>query len=129
MASTLQRIYRQRKLSSFRFCYLRSAPFVSTTSRFLCNKATPDHDRINFVMNGCDVEELQNVHHVQELVRDNLFVYDEFITPREEDMLHEELKTSLEKQSYQFDHWDNVSRISKPVNECCIFYPTSTPPC
>ena len=79
-------------------------------------------------MNGCDVEELQNVHHVQELVRDNLFVYDEFITPREEDMLHEELKTSLEKQSYQFDHWDNVSRISKPVNECCIFYPTSTPP-
>lgn len=72
-------------------------------------------------MNGCDVEELQGV---QELVRDNLFVYDEFITPHEEDMLHEELKSSLEKQSYQFDHWDNVSRISKPVNGMLHFLST-----
>ena len=111
MASTLQRIYRQR------FCYLRSAPFVGTTSRSLCNRATPDHDRVNFVTNGCDVEELQDIRHVQELVRDNLFVYDEFITPHEEHMLHEELKTSLEKQSYQFNHWDNVSRMSKLVVE------------
>lgn len=93
----------------FHFNCLRGIRFSFTTARNICHNIAANNNLVNFGTNGCDI---QGVEEVQDLVRDNLFVYDEFITLHEEDFLYNELRTSLETQKYQYDHWDNVSWIS-----------------
>ena len=60
--------------------------------------------------NECGTEELKSV---QELVSGNLLVYDNFISKEEEMMLYEEVRPSLEKRSYQHEHWDDVSTTNQ----------------
>lgn len=55
---------------------------------------------------NCDSEELKRV---QELMSGNMLLYDNFISEKEEVMLYEEVQPSLEKRSYQHEHWDDVS--------------------
>jgi hypothetical protein len=53
-----------------------------------------------------DSDELRTV---EKLISGNLLVYDNFISEEEEMMLYEEVRPSLEKTSYQHEHWDDVS--------------------
>ena len=61
------------------------------------------------VNSKCNNEELGRV---QELMTGNLLVYDDFINEKEELMLYEEVRPSLEKRSYQREHWDDVSHVN-----------------
>ncbi|CAB3988911.1 alpha-ketoglutarate-dependent dioxygenase alkB homolog 7, mitochondrial [Paramuricea clavata] len=52
-----------------------------------------------------DGDELRTV---EKLISGNLLVYDDFISEEEEMMLCEEVRPSLEKTSYQHEHWDDA---------------------
>jgi hypothetical protein len=54
----------------------------------------------------CNIVELRSV---EKLISGNLLVYNDFITEEEEMILYDEVKPSLEKRSYQHEHWDDVS--------------------
>ena len=69
---------------------------------------TQGFDRVHLsVESDCDSGELKSV---EKLISGNLLVYDDFITEEEETMLYEEVRPSLEKRSYQHEHWDDVSK-------------------
>ena len=60
------------------------------------------------VYSKSDSEELRKV---EELMSGNMLVYNNFINEKEEVMLYEEVRPSLEKRSYQHEHWDDVSTL------------------
>lgn len=93
----------------FKQCFRNSV--MRTTFSSNHSAVSGSTNGVYVIVNGKrDSEELRRV---QELMTGNLLVYDNFINEKEEVMLHEEVRPSLEKRSYQREHWDDVSTDSQ----------------
>lgn len=42
-------------------------------------------------------------------IRSNMLVYDDFLSEKEEQTLMEEIEPYMKRLRYEFDHWDNAS--------------------
>ena len=48
----------------------------------------------------------------KEVVMRDMLIYNDFITPEEEESLFSEVEPYLKRMRYEYDHWDNVSKMS-----------------
>ena len=48
----------------------------------------------------------------KEVIMRDMLIYNDFITPEEEESLFSEVEPYLKRMRYEYDHWDNVSKMS-----------------
>ena len=78
--------------------------------RLLCSASSYINNADKYVIINSNIAACEkHVDEIQRVLKENLFLYDNFISGGEHDELMNEVNKSFRRAKYEYDHWDGVS--------------------